>query len=265
MSPAEGVGLADARPRPLAPLAPPGLGPPLKREWWPGGGWEHNDPFPLLLLEMKGRPSEGPKSAKRRWRRHARQQERVREAVVLLNQFAAARNSKTSAARVAPRRWPATEVQRSVLRSVERRVAAYGNQHDDMDEKWSLMEILASVCQYDLEPRHLAAYDVEKLKVCKGDLKPQDAGGLLLPAASDSTFLKHFERDIQLTHSEIEAKVDSGAVFPEPYWGPVLSSDSGKRREFFRRVLDLGILGLRRKIKSRCGAFFKGWQRQVHL
>ena len=33
MSPAEGVGLAHARPRPLAPLTPPGLGPPLKREW----------------------------------------------------------------------------------------------------------------------------------------------------------------------------------------------------------------------------------------
>ncbi|CAK0856139.1 unnamed protein product, partial [Prorocentrum cordatum] len=92
-------------------------------------------------------------------------------------------------------------VQRSVLESVQERIDFYGNPSSEaVDGERSLREILRSTDQYELEPQHLASYDVTRLRVCNGDIHPVPVTDLL-PA-------------------------------------------------------EIGFVGFRRAIKSRCGAFF---------
>ncbi|CAK0849661.1 unnamed protein product, partial [Prorocentrum cordatum] len=150
---------------------------------------------------------------------------------------------------------PGEAVQRSVLESVQERIDFYGDPSSEaVDGERSLREILRSTDQYELEPQHLASYGVSRLRVCKGDINPVPATDLL--PAEAAGFLRHFQSQIELSEPEIAERVREAGGMPEPYWDPRLRGDAGLRRDFFRRLARIGIVGFRRAIKSRCGAFF---------
>ncbi|CAK0895889.1 unnamed protein product [Prorocentrum cordatum] len=116
--------------------------------------------------------------------------------------------------------------QRSVLESVQERIDFYGKPSSEaVDGERSLRGILRSTDQYELEPQHLASYDVTRLRVCKGDISPVLVTDLLRAEAAG--FLRHFQSQIELSEPEIA-----------------------------ERVREIGIVGFRRAIKPRCGAFF---------
>ncbi|CAK0825870.1 unnamed protein product [Prorocentrum cordatum] len=146
-------------------------------------------------------------------------------------------------------------VQRSVLESVQERIDFYGNPSSEaVDGERSLREILRSTDQYELEPQHLASYDVTRLRVCKGDINPAPVTDLL--PAEAACFLRHFQSQIELSEPEIAERVREAGGMPEPYWDPRLRGDAELRRDFFCRLARIGIAGFRRAIKSRCDAFF---------
>ena len=108
---------------------------PSKSDWWPHGDWSHNDPYPLPVPPSLERPVGLARSARRRWMKHSWRRERVREAVGLINQLAAARIRRDgSLSRVQPGGFPPTQVQRSVLDSVSECVLAFGEPPEGVDE-----------------------------------------------------------------------------------------------------------------------------------
>ncbi|CAK0822646.1 unnamed protein product, partial [Prorocentrum cordatum] len=189
--------------------------------------------------------------------RRTERQRRVSEAVDMLNYLAASRVNSgcDKARRVRPYGGAPTAVQRSVLESVQERIDFYGNPSSEaVDGERSLREILRSTDQYELGPQHLASYDVSRLRVCKGDINPVPVTDLL--PAEAAGFLRHFQSQIELSEPEIAERVREAGGMPEPYWDPRLRGDAELRRDFFRRLAKIGIVGFRRAIKSRCGAFF---------
>eukprot|EP00959_Pyramimonas_sp_CCMP1952_P145786 3052289-Pyramimonas_sp.AAC.1 len=122
----------------------------------------------------------------------------------MLNYLAASRVNSgcDKARRVRPCGGPPTAVQRSVLESVQERIDFYGNPSSEaVDGERSLREIPRSTDQYELEPQHLASYDVTRLRVCKGDINPVPVTDLL--PAEAAGFLKHFQSQIELSEPEI--------------------------------------------------------------
>ncbi|CAK0874268.1 unnamed protein product [Prorocentrum cordatum] len=225
-------------------------------DWWPRGQWLHNDPFPLPVAEVEARPVGAPRSTARRWRVRSERQRRVSEAVEMLNYLAAPRvNSGCDKARsVRPHGGAPTAVQRSVLESVQEWVGFFGGPPcEAVDGERSLREILLPTDQYELEPQHLASYDVTRLRVCKGDIRPVPVAELL--PAEAAVFLRHFRSQIELTASEAADRIQQAGGLPEPSWDPVLRGDAELRRDFFRRLAKIGIVGFRRVIEFRCGAF----------
>ncbi|CAK0809347.1 unnamed protein product, partial [Prorocentrum cordatum] len=210
-----------------------------------------------LDVAINARPSGAPRSTVRRWRVRTERQRRVSEAVDMLNYLAASRVNSgcDKARRVRPYGGAPTAVQRSVLESVQERIDFYGNPSSEaVDGERSLREILRSTDQYELEPQHLASYDVSRLRVRKGDINPVPVTDLL--PAEAAGFLRHFQSQIELSEPEIAERVREAGGMPEPYWDPRLRGDAELRRDFFRRLAKIGIVGFRRAIKSRCGAFF---------
>eukprot|EP00959_Pyramimonas_sp_CCMP1952_P449886 9419988-Pyramimonas_sp.AAC.1 len=128
----------------------------------------------------------------RRWRQRAKKQERVREAVEALNHLAASKTNSIDGKvhRVRPRGGPPTAAQRSALAHVFAGINGYGEpSREATDGERPLRAILKSADQYELEPRHLASYDPDKLHVASGALRPFPVSDLLPEAAAG--YLRH--------------------------------------------------------------------------
>ncbi|CAK0832272.1 unnamed protein product [Prorocentrum cordatum] len=235
----------------------PGVSELPKKHWWPDGHWLHNDPFPLPIQYEEERPTGAARSTARRWHHRAKKQERVRETVEALDHLAASKTNSIDGKvhRVRPRGGPPTAVQRSALAHVVAGVNGYGEPpREATDGEWSLRAILKSADQYELEPRHLASYDPDKLHIASGALRPVPVSALLPEAAAG--YLRHFESQVGLTAPELESRLQTAGGLPTPYWDPALRGDRSARRDFVRRLAAAGAVGFRRAIKSRCGAFF---------
>ena len=123
-------------------------------------GRRHGDPFPLPQP-----PAEflQPLTTSMRTR--------VLSAVSCLNQLAASTSNSIRAQGhdCSPPVFAreVTAVQREMLRSIIRRVEAYGAAPEFFDDEESLKEILAACGQYDMEPKHIAPFDPKLLNVLK--------------------------------------------------------------------------------------------------
>eukprot|EP00972_Heterocapsa_arctica_P097687 14414602-Heterocapsa_arctica.AAC.1 len=62
-----------------------------------------------------------------------------------------------------------------MLDDMTRRIAACGPQPADMNEEGALAELLSSHDLYSQEPKHIAEYDYDKLKVVRRTFQLLDA------------------------------------------------------------------------------------------
>lgn len=227
--------------------------PTTKSEWWPGGPWEHGDPFPLPLPPVARKCHGAPRYAAQRHARHAARQRLANEAVSALNHLAAVKVLKSAPRRTSPGPGRPTALQSDMLDDIRRRVTAVGPPPDDLDERRALTELLASKDFYSEVPHNLAGYDPAKLRVSKGDVVPKDAIPLL--PAEAAGYLRHFRTQIERSSEDIEQRAAEG-LLPEPYWDPTLKSDKSARHDLFRNLQRLNILSFRKSIKARVGLFF---------
>jgi hypothetical protein len=188
-----------------------------KKHWWPGGQWEHGDPFPL--------PGPGASDVP-----DLQRQQRVRDAIAGLNQLAAAKANSQFSRTKAAHGCRATGMQQRMIDSVVRRIDALGDPPGELTPAGALSDMLASRDLYSQEPANLAVYDSAKLRVTKGDVHPKDARDLLPPEARG--MLSRFEAHIELGREELAERLE-GCVVPSPYWDPRLRKERHARLELF--------------------------------
>lgn len=102
-------------------------------------------------------------------------------------------------------------------------------------------------------PHNLASYDPTKLRVCNGDVQPEDAFKLLPPHAAHC--VRHAADLIERPQSEIDSIAADGGL-PVPYWDPTLRSSRTARHDLYATLYRLGILNFRRAIRAHIGLFF---------
>lgn len=120
----------------------------------------------------------------------------------------------------------------------------YGDNPEGVELDGSLRAILSSTSRYEPEPQRLATFSLEK------GLEPY-AGRA--PAAE--AYLRRYTTHMEMAEGESAARC-AREPMPVRYWHTTLKNDAAKREGFFVRLIQLGILRLRRWIKARCGAFF---------
>ena len=101
----------------------------------------------------------------------------------------------------------------------------------------------------------MAQYDLSRLRVAKGEIKPRAAHTVLPPSAA--AYLKSYEHHIELSASELEAKLATEAL-PTPYWDKTLATDRAARLQLYKVLFNMGVLTLRTSAKARCAVFFFG-------
>ena len=155
------VGEGSHRPRTAATA--PGFGAP--HGGLPPCGRRHGDPFPLPEVTQADADAFGL---------GAEQLRRVRKGRAALNHLAAATvNSPQFSPTLPRRRAQRTAVQSSVIDSLCERVGRAGGLPSDLAvPELALRDMLASKDLYSQEPKHLAAFSLEQLRVAKGDLRP---------------------------------------------------------------------------------------------
>eukprot|EP00973_Karenia_brevis_P045873 6352719-Karenia_brevis.AAC.1 len=140
----------------------------------------HGDVFPMGLQPLSAPLIQVPRYLRQRRQITILRQTRVNEAILGLNDLAAATVEKgLSHFRAIPARHTAT--QQDVLKHVARTVSSYGAEPKDLSDAEALKELLKSRSVYG-DPHHLAEFEFEKLRVATaGDVRPKDAASLLPP------------------------------------------------------------------------------------
>jgi len=227
----------------------------FKKDWWPEAHWEHAEPFPLPLPAIDPRPLGCARFHVQRWGRRSVRQRRVVEAIRGLK-FLAACNTHSEfglTKRSYPEGKRAAAMQTNMVASIQRRVDAYGAPPPDLNPELALAELLSSTDFYNHEPQNLAKFDIQKLRVAKGDVVPKDMARLVRPEVA--ALLRDFKSSIELGADELAAKLEQNP-FPKPYWDPSLKRSRSERHGLFKVLVRLGLLGAHTRIKARVGLFF---------
>ncbi len=138
------------------------------------------------------------------------------------------------------------------MQDISRKVARCGECPPDLDERRALSELLCAKDLYAQEPKNIAPFCAEKLKILRGDVCPKDAKTLLPPAARK--YLEHAWSQIELGEESL-ADARRSADFPRPYWDPSLRRDPAKLEGLLRRLFDIGLVSFRPAIKAEIGLF----------
>ena len=99
-----------------------------------------------------------------------------------------------------------------------------GRRPKELDDSEALKALLKSRSLYGEEPQHLAQYNFDKLRVCRGDVVPKDAVRVLPEMASG--FLRHHKTQIARSTEEIADALQAEDL-PRPYWNPTLRRNKG--------------------------------------
>ena len=145
-----------------------------------------------------------------------------------------------------------TAVQRWMVDSVQRRVEAYGDCPADLTEESSLREILEVRDLYSFEPKNIAKYDFDKVKILHREVSVRPIRGELPPSAAG--YITHYRDLIERNEAEIEKDRDEGRV-ATPHWDLRLKSSRALRFQLYRRLHRQGLLSFRRKVKCLAGLF----------
>ena len=176
----------------------------------------------------------------------------VRVAANSLNRLVAPSGLEFDNARL-PCERRASNLQRKVLSGMLSRIRLYEQAPVGYTPEQAFSDLVASKGLYSLEPQNLAAFDLGKLRVAKGDVVPKRVSRLL--RRDDAIMVERHQAFIERSAAEV-AELESSGVLPEPYWDQVLAGDKKQRHEFFRLLLRLGILGAHLDVKQTVGCFF---------
>ena len=106
-------------------------------------------------------------------------------------------------------------------------------------------------CLYAEEPKNLAHYDFNKLKVVQSVLKPRSVEHMLPPYAK--SILSKSQTMIEKSSQEL---IDQGPIDTQPYWDPKLKHSASEKRRLIVALANQGLITFRTHIKERIGLFF---------
>ena len=122
-------------------------------------------------------------------------------------------------------------------------------------EPGALSDLLHSDDMYTLTGgAALGTYDITRLRVARGDLRPKEVA--TITSADASTFIRDPATHILKSDAELAADVDHGVLRGKPYWDPVLKGSRHNMIEFLTALHTSGLLTWRRRVHSRVGCFF---------
>ena len=170
-----------------------------------------------------------------------------------LNHLAAARVNSAGPEAPSSGSLRDTAVQTWMLESISRRVALFGEPAADLEPELALREICFVKDLYSQEPKHLATYDLSKLKVAGGSVRPRPAVQMLPPLARG--LLENHEHYIAKNHAEVE-QMDVSEVPGQPSWDPTLRRSRKARMELLGVLVRAGVVSFRRAIRARVSFFF---------
>ncbi|CAK0806201.1 unnamed protein product [Prorocentrum cordatum] len=145
-----------------------------------------------------------------------------------------------------------TAVQRWMLQNVARRVEAYGGGPADLAEESSLSEILNSRDHYGMEPKSLASFEFDQVKILRRKVHVRPIRRELPPAALG--YLRHSADLIEMGETELE-KDRAESAGSSPHWDPKLRRSRDLQRRLYQRLCQQGLLTWRRRLKGRAGIF----------
>eukprot|EP00971_Amphidinium_carterae_P239655 4757781-Amphidinium_carterae.1 len=213
----------------------------FKKSWWPSGPWQHYDPVPLAI------PAH--------W--FSDQSPRIQLAIKVVDAInrlgGASSRSGVLPRNSIPRGHRCTALQADCLQHILQCVDLYGEAPDDLDGASALAEIIASKDFYDEVPSNLCSFDLDKVKVIRGDIHTKPMQPLL--SAEGAAYLDSFESSIELPPAD-RALAASAPDFPKPYFDRVLLRDYDSRVKFYHALVRCGVMGVRRSIKCEVGLFF---------
>ncbi|CAK0884216.1 unnamed protein product [Prorocentrum cordatum] len=177
---------------------------------------------------------------------------RCNRAIMALNDLGA----PLAAARRLASALPANAAQASVLQRVHQRVAAFGEPlGEDGDD--ALHSILKSKDIYSARPTPVRPYEAHRLKILDSGTRPLPirslAPGSLLP------LIDHPERYIYRLQAVLDAMTETGELAPVyPFWDVNLRREPKLRLDLFKKLIRIGLVGVRARCRARASIFFVG-------
>ncbi|CAK0844871.1 unnamed protein product [Prorocentrum cordatum] len=134
----------------------------------------------------------------------------------------------------------------------------------DLHPRGALQELLKSDSLYGGAPSKVVPYEESKLKFWQSSVTPRDVEEVCPKFVVDA----FRDPDTYIRKPDRVVEQDLELLPPiKPYWDARLASDAGLRRDFLLRLAGRGLVGFRRRIRSRVGCFFVekkgGWIRLV--
>ena len=122
-----------------------------------------------------------------------------------------------------------------------------------MNPKACFEEVIKSKDLYSLEPKNLAPFDPDLLKVMKSDTVPKPAASLL--PAHLAEILENPTTHLVRSEDEISKWTAENPNF-RPYWDPSLASDRQARINLYKTLAAKNLVTYRRRIRAKVGIFF---------
>ena len=209
-------------------------------------GRAHGDPFPLPLLGRATPTGALPGTLSCGVRR------RCNQAIMALNDL----DAPLAAARRLASALPANAAQASVLQRVHQRVAAFG-EPPGVDGDDALRSILKSKDIYSARPTPVRPYEAHLLKVLDSGIRPLPIRSLV--PASLLPLIEHPERFIYRSQAVLDGMAEAGELPPVyPFWDVNLRRDADLRLGLFKKLIRIGLVGVRTRCRARASIFFVG-------
>eukprot|EP00438_Fugacium_kawagutii_P008464 Skav230206 [mRNA] locus=scaffold2443:266117:270539:+ [translate_table: standard] len=203
----------------------------------PSARRRHGDPFPLPRL---GRPKDSRELSRR-----------VDVAIGAVNNLSSAVFDR----RQLDPNLKLTHVQSWMMKDLFRLVSAYGPKPIGLSEDQALKDLGHGPNLYMQEAKNVVDLDSDEIKILSRCLKPTSARELGPPSVQ--AYIDHFATLVERPVQELEALRASGDLI-EPHWDASLKRSRTKRFALYKRLLDSGLMTLRRRQKARMGLFAVG-------
>eukprot|EP00438_Fugacium_kawagutii_P022823 Skav218923 [mRNA] locus=scaffold2031:18320:23007:+ [translate_table: standard] len=146
---------------------------------------------------------------------------------------------------------PPTHVQTQVIDRIVECLQDAEEPPEGFDGPTCLQSMTDGKCLYNEEPKNLASYEFEKVKVLKAQLKPRRLEEVL-PSHARS-ILQRYQSLIEKSSSEVAAEEPCDIT---PYWDPKLQHSDKEKVRLIVALANQGLVTFRRSIKERIGLFF---------
>ena len=147
-----------------------------------------------------------------------------------------------------------TAAQTSILDSVLRRVATFGKP-PEVNGPGALSQLLKSKDMYSGSPVAVRPFVAEKFSVLHSGIRALPLRERLPPLGQH--FVDHANSLICRPQDELNALVDSGHIQPvTPFWDMNLRHRRSVRIDLFKKLMAVGLVGLRLQIRARAALFF---------